>query len=82
MKLFKYYILTITLFLTTIVVFSQNTIVQNITPLGFSGAFTELQYGKSVGLIALNNYGVLYTSKDTGRTWIPQLPPLEKAQPR
>ena len=80
MKLFKYYILTITLFLTTIVVFSQNTIVQNITPLGFSGAFTELQYGKSVGLIALNNYDVLYTSKDTGRTWIPQLPPLEKAQ--
>ncbi|MCR4798902.1 MAG: hypothetical protein K5860_00160 [Bacteroidales bacterium] len=80
MKLFKYYILTITLFLTTIVVFSQNTIVQNITPLGFSGDFTELQYGKSVGLIALNNYGVLYTSKDTGRTWIPLLPPLEKAQ--
>ena len=59
MKLFKYYILTITLFLTTIVVFSQNTIVQNITPLGFSGDFTELQYGTSVGLIALNNYDVL-----------------------
>ena len=60
--------------------FAQNTIVQNITPLGFSGAFTELQYGKSVGLIALNNYGVLYTSRDTGRTWEPQLSPLEKAQ--
>ena len=79
MNFFKY-ILTIVLGFTILCGFSQNTTVQNITPLGFSGDFTELQYGKSVGLIALNNYGVLYTSKDTGRTWEPQLPPLEKAQ--
>ena len=79
MNFFKY-ILTIVLCFTILCGFSQNTTVQNITPLGFSGDFTELQYGKSVGLIALNNYGVLYTSKDTGRTWEPQLPPLEKAQ--
>lgn len=66
--------------LTSFVANAQYTETKDITPLGFSGDFTELQYGKSVGLIALNNYDVLYTSKDTGRTWIPQLPPLEKAQ--
>ena len=68
------------LLFTNIAVFSQNTIVQDITPLGFTGSFTELKYGNGVGLIALNGDGVLYTSRDTGRTWEPQLSPLEKAQ--
>lgn len=68
------------LLFTNIAVFSQNTIVQDITPLGFTGSFTELKYGNGVGLIALNGDGVLYTSRDTGRTWNPQLSPLEKAQ--
>ena len=59
---------------------AQYTETKNITPLGFTGSFTELKYGNGVGLIALNGDGVLYTSRDTGRTWNPQLSPLEKAQ--
>ena len=66
--------------LTSFVANAQYTETKNITPLGFTGSFTELKYGNGVGLIALNGDGVLYTSRDTGRTWIPQLPPLEKAQ--
>lgn len=62
------------------VVNAQYTETKNITPLGFTGSFTELKYGNGVGLIALNGDGVLYTSRDTGRTWEPQLSPLEKAQ--
>ena len=50
---------------------------RNITPLGFSGYFQYVAHGKDNGIIAVGNKNLLYTSKDTCKSWIIQKAPID-----
>jgi photosystem II stability/assembly factor-like uncharacterized protein len=49
--------------------FAQTPSWKNITPDGWSGTFTNVDYFTGNGLIAIANNGYFYHSLDTGRTW-------------
>ena len=56
---------------------AQHFEMENITPLGFSGYFQYVAYGKDNGIIAVGNKNLLYTSKDTCKTWNVQKAPID-----
>ena len=56
---------------------AQYTETKNITPLGFSGYFQYVAYGKDNGIIAVGNKNLLYTSKDTCKSWTIQKAPID-----
>lgn len=56
---------------------AQYTETKDITPLGFSGYFQYVAYGKDNGIIAVGNKNLLYTSKDTCKTWNVQKAPID-----
>ena len=57
--------------------FAQNTETKDITPLGFTGDFQYVAYGKDNGIIAIANNNCVYTSKDTCKTWNVQKAPID-----
>jgi photosystem II stability/assembly factor-like uncharacterized protein len=61
-------------------VFAQTSEVKDITPMGFSGDFESIVYGKGNGFIALGNNNFMYTSYDTCKTWNVQASPVKDAK--
>ena len=56
---------------------AQYTETKDITPLGFTGDFQYVAYGKDNGIIAIANNNCVYTSKDTCKTWNVQKAPID-----
>ncbi len=56
---------------------AQYTETKDITPLGFSGNFQYVAYGKDNGIIAIADNNCIYTSKDTCKTWNVQKAPID-----
>lgn len=76
MKL-KNYILVFVGVLVSFVANAQYTETKDITPLGFSGNFQYVAYGKDNGIIAIADNNCIYTSKDTCKTWNVQKAPID-----
>jgi len=55
---------------------AQTPTWKNITPAGWSGTFTSVDYFDGNGLIAIANNGYFYQSLDTGLTWTPYPQPV------
>ena len=66
----------IVLVLHSIIGIAQISQTIEVTPKGFSGDFTQVVYGVGNGFVALSENGYLYTSIDTGKTWLPQITPF------
>ena len=76
MKLMNYILLIVGVFVA-LLSNAQYLETRNITPLGFSGYFQYVAHGKDNGIIAVGNKNLLYTSKDTCKSWIIQKAPID-----
>ena len=65
----KKFIILVFLVVNIQVLFSQESRTINVTPQGFSGDFTGLQYFQNTGLVAIGSSNKLYVSADTAKTW-------------
>lgn len=73
----KGYILLIASIFVSFLSNAQYTETTDITPLGFSGNFQYVAYGKDNGIIAIADNNCIYTSKDTCKTWNVQKAPID-----
>ncbi|MCQ2606072.1 MAG: YCF48-related protein [Bacteroidales bacterium] len=72
----KYFLIVVCI-LVSFAANAQNTEIIDITPLGFSGNFQYVAYGKDNGIIAIADNNCIYTSKDTCKTWNVQKAPID-----
>ena len=73
------YVTAIFLIVSSLLAQAQLSESVDITPKAFSGDFAQIEYGVGNGFIALANNGYLYTSIDTGKTWLPKMSPIQDA---
>jgi len=59
---------------------SQESRTVDVTPVGFSGDFTGLQYFQNTGLVAIASSNKFYISTDTAKTWIVKECPIDSVK--